>query len=421
MEGGFGLREIVALVIGFLFIIRMIFKKTSIGTAMLVASIIMSCIAGLNILEIINTFLISVTEEATIRLLAVVCIICILSYLLQKYGILNKMADSFEELFNNNWFSLMLMPLLVGILSVPGGAIVSAPIVDSVGDKLGIGIVRKASINVVFRHIVFLIFPFSANVILVSQISGVNPYTIVKYNLFLGIVSIIVSYMIFIRSSVIVGEKKTVMPGKNIIERLGSVVLYTSPLWIGIAFNLVFRIPFSLALFSGVIIAYLLGGKHKDSFIKEIWRGINWRLLYTIIGIMCLQGFIRQMPAIAQTINTLLESGMDVRILIILSTAIIGLLMGNSNATNGMLLPLFLPHTDEVYSIAYITSLLYASSFMFYFISPMHMCQVFTAEYFGIEMRELYREYKLYWPILAVTILFIYVVAGQTMWQKFWH
>ena len=35
----------------------------------------------------------------------------------------------------------------------------SAPVVDSVGDKLGLDKVRKAAINVVFRHIAFC-FPF---------------------------------------------------------------------------------------------------------------------------------------------------------------------------------------------------------------------------------------------------------------------
>ncbi len=32
------------------------------------------------------------------------------------------------------------------------------------------------------------------------------------------------------------------------------------------------------------------------------------------------------------------------------------------------------------------------------------------AEYFGIEMNELYKEYKLYWPILVVTSLLMYMV-----------
>lgn len=403
------MRETAALAVGFLLIVIMIIRKVNIGTTMFTASIVMGFIAGFGFLGIMKVLFLSITEIATVQLLAVVYVICILSYILQKYGILNKMADSLEELFNNNWFSLMLLPLLVGVLSVPGGAVISAPVVDSVGDKMGIGNVRKAAINMIFRHLVFFLFPFSTTIILASQISGVSPYTIIKYNAPIGIVSILAGYIIFIRSSVKAAKGETVRPDKGLIKRIGAALMYTSPLWVGIVFNLAFGLPFFLALAPGIAIAYLLSGKERDGFAKDIVSGINWNMLYGVAGIMCLQGFIKQMPSIAQWINDLLESGIDIRILIILSAAVLGLLTANSTATNGMLLPMFMPLAGSVYSEAYITSLLFVASFMFYLISPMHLCQIFTSEYFKVDVKELYREYRLFWPILFIAMIVCYL------------
>jgi hypothetical protein len=140
-------------------------------------------------------------------------------------------------------------------------------------------------------------------------------------------------------------------------------------------------------------------------------HGIDWKMVYSVAGIMCLQGFIKQMPSVAQWINDLLASGMDVRILIILSTAVLGIITANSSAVLGMLLPLFLPLAGGVYSEAYITSLIFASAFAFYYISPMHLCAVFTAEYFKVSIKEYYREYRLFWPILLLAIIVLYFLV----------
>lgn len=405
------MREIAGLAAGFIVIIIMILRKVNIGTAMLAASIVMGFVAGFGPIKVLNVLFGSIINGATVQLLMVIIIICIISYLLGKYGVLNKMADSLEELFNNNWFSLMFLPLLVGVLSVPGGAVMSAPVVDSVGDKLGIGNIRKSAINVVFRHLSFFLFPFSTTMVLASQISGVSPYTIIKYNAPIGIVSIIAGYMIYVRSSVKAAASEAVKSDKGILERIGAVLMYASPLWIGVVLNLAFGLPFFLALFPGIVIAYFLGGKDKGDFVRELTRGINWKMVYSVAGIMCLQGFIKQMPSIAQGINGLLASGMDIRILIILSTAVMGIITANSSAVLGMLLPLFLPLADGVYSEAYITSLVFASGFAFYYISPMHLCSIFTAEYFKVSIKEHYWEYRLFWPILLLAIIVLYFLV----------
>jgi hypothetical protein len=178
---------------------------------------------------------------------------------------------------------------------------------------------------------------------------------------------------------------------------------------VGIVLNLAFGMPFYLALVPGIGIVYFLAQKDKEGFLKGIGRGINWNMIYAVAGIMCLQGFIKEMPAIAMYINTLLESGMDMRILIILSTAVMGLLTANSTAVVGMFLPMFLPLASDVYTKAYITSLIFASSFLFYYISPMHLCRIFTAEYFGVKLKDLYLEYRIYWPVITLATIILYI------------
>jgi len=402
-------RELLALAVGFLLIIVMLYRKIGIGTTMFAASIAMGFVAGFGPLKNLTVLFHSVTERATIELLAVVTIICILSFQLQKYGILDRMADSLEDLFNNNKFSIMFMPLLVGVLSIPGGAAMSAPVVDSVGDKLKFDNVRKAMINVVFRHMAFFLFPFTTTMILAIQVAQISPYVIIAHNTPIALVSITVAYMIYIRDGAADSQNADGRSDKEIMKKVYAVLKYTSPLWVGIVLNLAFGMPFYLALVPGIGIVYFLAQKDKEGFLKGIGRGINWNMIYAVAGIMCLQGFIKEMPAIAMYINTLLESGMDMRILIILSTAVMGLLTANSTAVVGMFLPMFLPLASDVYTKAYITSLIFASSFLFYYISPMHLCRIFTAEYFGVKLKDLYLEYRIYWPVITLATIILYI------------
>jgi integral membrane protein (TIGR00529 family) len=400
-------REIVALGVGLLLIVVLLFKKVQIGTTMLVVSAVIGLLAGLGPQRSIEILFLSTIERATVELVVVVTLICILSYLLQQYGVLNKMADSLEELINNNKLLIMFLPMLMGVLYIPGGAVMSAPVVDSMGDKLRLNNVRKSAANMVFRHSLFLIFPFSATVILASQLSGLNSYTVIKYNIPVALVTTIAGYMLYIRDSVTDTETAQGKPYRKMGDRISAAFINTSPLWSAILLNLAFGVPFYLALIPGIFIVYFLAEK-RENFLKDIALGINWRMLYSIIGIMVLQGFIKRMPAVAQLINTSLESGIDIKMLVFLTSCAVGLLTANNNAVVGMILPIFLPLITDINTKGVLVSLTLAAGFIGYHFSPLHLCQIFTVEYFNIKVNELYREYRLFGAIVVLSTIILY-------------
>ena len=64
------------------------------------------------------------------------------------------------------------LPALVGLLPMPGGALFSAPLVDSVDSEKGIGGTLKAAVNYWFRHIWEYWWPLYPGVILAIRYSG---------------------------------------------------------------------------------------------------------------------------------------------------------------------------------------------------------------------------------------------------------
>jgi integral membrane protein (TIGR00529 family) len=408
LERGTSLNETIALVVGFSLIVILLGKKVEVGTTMLISTGIIGLIGGLGITGTINVAIKNVFRAATADVVAVVAIICIIGHILDKYGVLDRMVSLLEELFRNTKIIIMLIPSLLGVLFIPGGAILSAPMVGSLGDRLGLDGVDKSSINMIFRHAWFLIFPFSTSMIFASRIGQISPYDMIRYTIPVTGISVIAGYIIFIRNKAKSDERPSRQ--RPVAASAGSAILYTSPIWIGIVLNMAFGIPFSLAVLPGIPIIYLIGEGDKSGFVKELFKGINLKMIYSVIGIMSMQGVIGQMSTIRVIVDRLITVGVDIRIIMIIAAGLVGFLTASNPTTVGMLFPVFLPFAQDYQTKAMFAALILSSSFMFYYVSPLHLCQIFTAEYFGIKVRDLYRNYRLYWVIVFASILVFFLI-----------
>jgi integral membrane protein (TIGR00529 family) len=409
LERGTALNEIIALFVGFSLIVVLLGKKVDVGTTMLTATGIIGLISGLGITGTVMVVLRSTFSITTADLVAVVAMICVIGHILDKYGVLDKMVGSLEELFRSTKIIIMVIPSILGVLFIPGGAILSAPMVGSLGDRLGIDGVKKSSINMIFRHAWFLIFPFSTSMILAARVGQINVYHMIRYTFPVTAVSLITGYLIFVRSYS-KDQKNQPARQRSVAASAGRAVLYTSPIWIGILINIAFGLPFSLAILPGIPIIYFIGEGEKKGFVNELFKGINLKMLFSVIGIMSLQGMIGQMSTVRVIVDRLITLGADIRIIMVIAAALVGFLTASNPTTVGMLFPVFLPFAQDYQTKALFASLILSTGYLFYFVSPLHLCQIFTAEYYGIKVSELYRDYRLYWIIVFTFILILFLL-----------
>lgn len=402
--------QIVAVPLGFALIIILINRKVSIGTAMFTASAVMGLTAGFGIAGTLNICFKSLISKTTLELLAITTLICIIGHLLYYYKVLDKMVDALENLFRSVHLIIMLIPSIMGALFIPGGAILSAPIVDNLGDRLKITGVRKSAINMVFRHSWFFIFPFSTAMILASRMGDINIYDLIKINASMTVIMVVTGYLLYLRNcpATEIPEKKVESAG--FLIKTGNAVLYTSPIWAGIVLNVFFEVPFYLALIPGIIITYFLIDNDKKDFLKKSYEGIKFNMLYAVAGIMVLQGFIKEMTSIKQMIDFMANSGIAIEVIMIIAAVFVGFSTSSNPAVIGMLYPVFLPLAPDYHIRVMYAFLIFVSGFICYYVSPLHLCQVFTAEYFDIEVKELYKEYRILLPVLFVSMLIIYFV-----------
>ncbi len=405
--------SILAVIIGFAVIILLNIKKVNMAICLLLGAATTGVISGLKIIKIFNILFQSTVEPMTLRLIVIVAMISGLGWLLKENRDLDIMMDSLYKMGSNHKILTMVIPAIIGILSIPGGAILSAPLIKKSADKINLSNAQKTSVNLFFGHIVYLIYPLCNPIIVASEVSSINRYVIIKYNLLIFLVGFIVAYFTLFNSGNFVSDEKAEKLNTRGESMKANIIIFIksfSPIFSILLLSLIFKIPFQYAVFSGLLIgaAHNLEGNNKIYLywqrIKEFFRkGVNYKLVVLIIAIMYFQAIIEKSGALDMIVGLLTDSGISLILIVTLIGIITGYLTGLTIATLGILVPIFL-HLFPAENILPYFTLLFNASFIGYVLSPLHVCFLLTKEYFDTKLLQTYRY-------LGIPLLFMILTA----------
>ena len=346
------------------------------------------------------------TDFSSLNTIISIMMVSILGGLMKHYGILDKIVESTYKIIQNKKVILMVLPALMGVLIVPGGALLSAPFVDEIGEEMKIPAPRRAAINLVFRHIAMFIMPYSTGLLVISAaLPEVNISKLIFLNMFYVIPTIIAGYFLYIKYIEYHNTLKIKFSVRNLIDLL----LYTSPIYICVIINAVTGLPFSIALIFSVLVVYLLCDKKQ--FFGTLVKSINYHTILMVAAILIMKEIILNMNELIVLFKSMFntENGMLSSLLIfLLSSVFFGIVTGNQTATLAIIIPMVsqlnMP-PNMIYIYLYFS---FACSYAGYFFSPIHLCQAFTIEYMNVSTMELYKEYRLYVPFSFI-LLFVSV------------
>lgn len=191
--------------------VLLIGSRYHLGLALLTGSIVLG-IFTMSPYMVGYNFYDTLTDPATMILIAALSLIHILGGILQESGLL-------EDLVNNmrvgKKIFLGFLPALLGLLPIPGGALFSAPMVDKAGEDLSGH--EKTAINVWFRHILFFIFPIAPALLIPADIADLSVYSVLPYTFPFFLLTLFLGYFFFIRTT----EGKMEYEDEFSMERFG--------------------------------------------------------------------------------------------------------------------------------------------------------------------------------------------------------
>ncbi|MFW6040264.1 MAG: DUF401 family protein [Thermoplasmatota archaeon] len=394
---------LIAVALSFAVLGTLIYNKVKFGYSILIASGLLLFLSTPSYEALIWVKEISLEYE-TIRLILIIVQIGLLGFLYKDSEQVVRMIKELKGLVPDRRMVIASIPAIFGLMPMPGGALVSAPLIDNEGDDLELSDVHKTFMNWWFRHVWFTIYPLSLSLILASALSGVGLYKIALYNTPIFFAHLIIG--------VIWGVNKIDRsPSQRLLVNPFRLIWSLLPIIIALLLNMILNIPLYISLVVGILTLLVQNKKRYglDKVPTLLRKGFSLDLFLAAYGIMLFQGIIRRTNSIEPAVVHL-QNYIPLFIVVILVSISAGIFFGHLPGAIGVVFPVFtvLLPVINVQTV----SLMFLFIFLGYFISPIHLCIILTIEYFGINLKSFYKRMILPTTILIIVILTWITVTG---------
>ncbi len=396
--------ELAGVAVAFIAVMYLVSKNVAMGLSLIIGTGIAALFSGLAWLELTLAIVQGLLSPMTIQLIISVALISGLGKAMKASGDLDLIVNSLVTLFRNPKLLIAVLPALIGTINVPGGAIISAPMVEENGQSLALKPALKSAINLFFRHVAYFVYPLHSSLVIITELLGVRKGDVIRYNAIAMLVGIFIAYPLFFR-----GVEDKEIPkkdGQSTIHSIKRCLLGFSPILATMGLVLIFNVPFYIAIAAGVTLALtrgLMGENHGTEFIHRLRQlfveWIDYKLVLVIAGVMMFKSVIEASGVLGTLVESLFAYGIPLPLLVLVLGFLTSYIIGAHMAASGILVALFASIIPQA-SLAPYASLLYLSIMLGYLLSPIHLCLVLTNQYFGAKYLPVTK--KLILPVLAM-------------------
>ncbi|MFC1476052.1 DUF401 family protein [Candidatus Zixiibacteriota bacterium] len=350
---------------------------------------------------VLDRVIFTLTNSTVVLLAAAMGIIPLLGGTMKQSGQVDALVNNIRL---SQRYLLPFSAALMGLLPMPGGALLSAPILERGGQ--GVADSLKAAINNWFRHLFILIYPLNPALIISAKICQIDVYQSLIYLVPGFILALFLGYIFYLRK--IHGQRvySTGFSWSGLLVPL-TVILAAPVLDFGL------KRLFSLgaaATVIGVSTGFLLSltfSPRKLDLRAIAGRMKPWNFALIIIG-MFLYLHIFQVSEARSLIASL---PLPPILLAVSAGFLLGFVTGRVQLPTSIVFPVYMAAADHVDLPVF--ALIYLAVYFGYMISPVHPCLVVTCEYFRIPLGGMIRQ--LAWPVfivfIAVLLAALYLVG----------
>lgn len=141
-------------VICFCFLGVMLYKRVNIGITLNSTALFLALLS-LDWQEIPTIIYGTCVDLRTISVVFATFGIMLMSQPYKVTKVINDLSEGLGRIVSNSKLVVSMLPAIIGLLPVAGGALMSAPLVEAETDRLGLKAEKKTYVNVWFRHTIF--------------------------------------------------------------------------------------------------------------------------------------------------------------------------------------------------------------------------------------------------------------------------
>jgi len=357
------------------------------------------------------------------RIIVIVFLSLLIVALMEKIGYLNMMVNSVKSLAASLGSTMVSISAFIGLLPMPGGAYVSARLVDSLAKEMKLNPVEATSLNYWFRHLWEYWWPLYTGVIVASAIFEVTIPEFVIHMFFLTILAVLGGY-IFIYYPIMRKKnikKRRIKNGKSM--EFGKLLYSSWPILAVMLLTLLgipwlyngkitfYRVDLFYSLLSVDLILLLIlayNKRYEDAAyslkfaLKPTFLGVTFAALFMKIAVL-------ETNSMQYTYQFFNMYGIPPFVVIILLPYLAGLMTGVTVAYVAATFPLLLPYIGTPPSFAAI-ALAYASGYAGHLSSPVHLCLVLSAQHFKADVYKVIKRVSPAIVFVVAIVLTIYLI-----------
>jgi integral membrane protein (TIGR00529 family) len=378
-----------------LFVVLM-YRRVGLGISLTVAAFLMSFLS-LGIPETATVLSETCMDQTTLTLVFASFFIMLLSRLYKETGLVNVLTRSLCGFIKNPKVTVSLLPAVIGLLPVAGGALMSAPMVEAEADKLGFDESKKTYINIWFRHAILPIYPVSQFLILTAALTGTSIDALIVRQALVVAVMIIVGYFVGLRKirNIKNADSETKSNPKANLKGLAYSFL---PIIVTIILTAALNVNIAISTLVGVITLLAITRTKVTTFQKVLKSRAVWEVTLAAFGALLLRNVTLASGASEILGSALANTNLSEIVVLSVVPVVLGFLLGSPSGAVALSIPIL---AETVTFIPKNASLLYISAYLGYLGAPTHLCLVFTAQYFRSAIT---KSYKYLIPSIIVSM-----------------
>ncbi len=379
-------REMVSLAVSILIIVVLVRFKVDLGVSMLAGAAALALIVGKSVGWTLVELGRSAIERDTLLLLGRIITIIALGALAGRVGYLDRFVLGLRTFVSDNRIVVALIPAFGGLLPMPGGAMLTAPMVESAAKGGKVSPEQLVFISYWFRHIWEYIWPLYPGVVVVAALINKSVSDVFFANWSATLAAIAAgSVLVLWRADVGRNDPST---------RVGSIVdliVGVLPFAVVIVGALVFKFELILVILVVIALMSVFERVRPTDLWQSFRRGVSFQIVALVIGVAAYKYILESAGIISAVPEFLLRMHMPELAVIVLVPMIVGLITGVTLAFIGVSFPLLLPLLGGDSINMELVMLAFVSGFVGCLLSPVHLCLVLTREYFGASLARVYR------------------------------
>ncbi len=382
--------DVIKLIVVFGGIVIALRKNLFVGYTLFLAGLLVAILFNLSFYEILDNYKVVFISHRFLNLLGIIFLITFLGKISKEIGCLNRLVLASSNLKGGARTAAAAMPLLVGMMPMPGGALLSAPLVDKVLPREKYSAEFATAVNYWSRHVIEFFWPIYPGVILAAGLTSLPVEIISFMNFPMTLFMLTIGYIFLIRKI----EKPNNGQGQ-LLQPFMKILSAVWPIILAIALYAVLPIGLLPSVTISILLLLIIE-KPPFSKLKPVAKEVfSVRLFMLVFGIVSFQ----QMLEVTNAVNSinLLSSrhNMPEALIIILVAFSSGLLTGILVAMVGLSFPILSGYLYQPDINLGNIFLAFVAGYVGMIFSPTHFCLILTNEFFKANLGKVYRVFSI--------------------------